>query len=276
MGDSKNAYGSQVSSMEVSNDGLIIHISDKLSSIIGGVDGQYTMLSDITCNDFHILLLSFVKKQYEIKHIICPFKTSQRSVAWFYGTVNKTDDSSMSFRLDLISVNDLHTNEYNFMKSTYDMLNSYTSLYNEFDIKSRSIEFEISKLNSTDNNIKISVSDIKQKQDGMIDILKDNEKAFQKLEREIKQQLSSHTSEMVKLMHTDSMHNKQIESFEKAISDLSNKAIEKLETNDSESNEAIKKIKKESESNNTKNFMASVVLAILLIVQLILQLMLKK
>jgi hypothetical protein len=170
-------------------------------------DDARNMVSDQTNGKFH-------------KFSIWPGKSPAGQLIWWYSIRVKADSPFYWFKIEYLNTTDGHGPSYSSMRAAMETTNSYNDLYNRFTELKGWTEDNVHRLEQETAETRDMIDGIREQMRSCLaaanraaNAALENAHTINTLKQDISSELSNHTTEIIKLITTDSVHGQRMEAF---------------------------------------------------------------
>jgi hypothetical protein len=166
------------------------------------------------------------------KLFIWPWKNSDGKLIWWYSELFDTNHPFYWFKMGHMNTTTESGPEYTSMSATMEATNNFNDLFHKMaDLQSWTEEHvvrlggEITETRDSIDNIKLQMRSCLSAANRAADLALENVQMINMFKNEIIRELSNHTTEILMLITTDTIHDKRIQIFEKHMKETTNRAI---------------------------------------------------
>lgn len=182
-------------------------------------DGLRNTISDQTKGKFH-------------KFSIWPWREGGGKVVWWYSVRVKAQHPLYWFRFEYLNTTGETGADYASMRAAMETTNGYNDLFNKIADLQNWTEENIDRLGHETQDLRDAVSGLKEQMRSTLSAANkaanaalENAQTINSFKEDISKELSNHTAEILRLITTDTIHDKRIEAFESHMKATTSKAV---------------------------------------------------
>jgi hypothetical protein len=193
---------------------------------------------DVVPSEFHDSLGNFISdasKGKASKFYIWPNKSADGGIVWWYFTKAKADHPYHWFRAEFLNKTDLGGPEYASLCAAMNTANGYNELFNRIvelqtitnqSVESLNVKYrELSgEVESLQKQTTAATAAANRAASAALDV----SSSMRTFKNEIQDQLTVQTTEILKLISTDTLHDKRIQAFESHIKKTTDNAVQAI------------------------------------------------
>lgn len=202
---------------------------------------------------------------------VWPMKTSEGKVTWWAVTKKHIDFPMVWIHGDHIQTTNTSGMPFVFMRAFMRAANGQTGLYKEVSDLKNWTASQISRLDEEDKQLKSSIAAMEEKMNDVLETSKETATAVKTMHEtmgQLKESFSDFEAkygvEILKLIGTDTVHDKRIDAFERHVKMVTDLAVRSIEVQAKASTEGLAEQAKESSRGLSKKVVIPVSVVALL------------
>jgi hypothetical protein len=200
---------------------------------------QRLTIFDLVPEEFHDDVRNTVSDQVNGKYhkfSIWPGKCQEGKLIWWYSTRVKVNGPSYWFKIEYLNITDGYGPQYSSMRAAMETTNSYNDLYNRFtELRSwteesvHRLEKETAETREAINSLRDQMRSCLAAANRAANAALENVHVINKFKQDMSNELSNHTTEILRLITTDAVHGQRMEAFNGHMKTVENRVEEEFE-----------------------------------------------
>lgn len=190
---------------------------------------------DLTPPEFHEDVRNSIADQLNGKYhrfSIWPLRAADGRLVWWYSVRIRDSEDLFWYRAEYLNTTGRSGPEYSSMCAAMSTTNGYNDLYNRIVDLSAWAKENVERLDKADADILDEMKELRAQLKAAIaashkaaNAAIENSTLFSRFKAEIGEQLSNHTTELLRLISTDAVHDQRIKVFEARIQQTTSSAV---------------------------------------------------